>query len=192
MPSLSAPAWRCPRRQDFVAHSWPKRRSDDWLNHAERTRGQSQKHLQTTAFSDVRRRAAWCPTRPVPPEVAGSSPVASVKSPAKWRIVLSAQTPDLGRLHKRSFERGRNGGKRAATPSKCHGFEPNSPESRPTANMASNYTKHRRSRLRGRARALRRGEYSLTGVGPTGLRVHSEDRRRGFPLRLPQRHRRCA
>jgi hypothetical protein len=22
---------RCPRRQDFVAHSWPKRRLDDWL-----------------------------------------------------------------------------------------------------------------------------------------------------------------
>jgi hypothetical protein len=25
-----------PRRQDFVAHSWPKRRLDDWLNHAVR------------------------------------------------------------------------------------------------------------------------------------------------------------
>jgi hypothetical protein len=28
----------CPQRQDFVAHSWPKRRLDDWLNHAERAR----------------------------------------------------------------------------------------------------------------------------------------------------------
>ena len=27
---LIAPA----RRPDFVAHSWPKRRSGDWLNHA--------------------------------------------------------------------------------------------------------------------------------------------------------------
>jgi hypothetical protein len=25
---------RCLWRQAFVAHSWPKRRLDDWLNHA--------------------------------------------------------------------------------------------------------------------------------------------------------------
>ena len=30
----SRQAQRCLRRQAFVAHSWPKRRLDDWLNHA--------------------------------------------------------------------------------------------------------------------------------------------------------------
>jgi uncharacterized protein YndB with AHSA1/START domain len=30
--------WRCPRRQDLVAHSWPKRRFNIWLNHAEPSR----------------------------------------------------------------------------------------------------------------------------------------------------------
>jgi hypothetical protein len=87
---LSARTWRCLRRQDFMAHSWPKRRSDDWLNHAERRRGQSQKCLQTTAFRDVRRRASWCPTRPVTPEVAGSIPVAPVsKSACKWGLAVA-------------------------------------------------------------------------------------------------------
>ena len=45
---------------------------------AEPTR--SRKYLQTTLFRGVRRRASLCPTRPVTPEVAGSSPVAPVKS----------------------------------------------------------------------------------------------------------------
>jgi hypothetical protein len=31
--SPSRPVRRCPRRQDFAAHSWPERRLDDWLDH---------------------------------------------------------------------------------------------------------------------------------------------------------------
>jgi hypothetical protein len=65
-------------RQDFVAHSWPKRRSDDWLNHAEPVRRRVEKYLQIGPFRGVRRRTSSCPTRPVTPEVAGSSPVAPV------------------------------------------------------------------------------------------------------------------
>jgi hypothetical protein len=32
--SLVRQPLRCPRRQEFVAHSWPKRRLDDWVNDA--------------------------------------------------------------------------------------------------------------------------------------------------------------
>jgi hypothetical protein len=32
--SLVCQPLRCPLRQDFVVHSWPKLRLDDWLNHA--------------------------------------------------------------------------------------------------------------------------------------------------------------
>ncbi len=61
-----------------MARSWPKRRSEDWLNHAESGRAQAQKFLQMLPFCDVRRCASSSPTRPVTPEVAGSSPVAPV------------------------------------------------------------------------------------------------------------------
>ena len=38
-PATSVPpVVRCLWRRDFVAHSWPKRRLDDWLNHAEQSR----------------------------------------------------------------------------------------------------------------------------------------------------------
>ncbi len=47
---------------------------------AEPTR--SRKYLQMTLFRGVRRRASLCPTRPVTPEVAGSSPVAPVSQNA--------------------------------------------------------------------------------------------------------------
>jgi hypothetical protein len=67
---------RCPSRQDLVAHSWPKRRSDDWLNHADRSQPPNEKRLQMRTFGAVRRRASFCRTRRVTPEVAGSSPVA--------------------------------------------------------------------------------------------------------------------
>jgi hypothetical protein len=40
-----------------------------------------EKHLQMRPFRDVRRRASSCPTRPVTPEVAGSSPVAPAEAP---------------------------------------------------------------------------------------------------------------
>ena len=63
-----------------VAHSWPKRRFDDWLNHTEWRSLRGGKGLQMSAFREVRRRAASCPTRPVTPEVAGSSPVAPVEN----------------------------------------------------------------------------------------------------------------
>jgi hypothetical protein len=62
-----------------VAHSWPKRRLDDWLNHAEWSKPPGKKGLQMTTFRDVCRRSSLCLTRPVTPEVAGSSPVAPVK-----------------------------------------------------------------------------------------------------------------
>src|SRR6266568_9642968 len=52
------------------------------------------------------------PSRPVTPEVAGSSPVAPVKIPANQDIVLPVQTPTLARLHKRAFARPRNPQKR--------------------------------------------------------------------------------
>jgi hypothetical protein len=39
------------------------------------------------------------PCRPVTPEVAGSSPVAPVKVPAKWHVVLAVLAPGLGRPH---------------------------------------------------------------------------------------------
>jgi hypothetical protein len=79
-------------KTDSVAHSWPKRRSDDWLNHAERRHPRDEKRLQMTAFGGVRSRASSCPTRPVTPEVAGSSPVAPVKVPANRHIALSDRT----------------------------------------------------------------------------------------------------
>jgi hypothetical protein len=53
--------------------------------------------------------------RPVTPEVAGSSPVAPVKIPAKWHIALSGRTRKSGRLHKRAFGWGRNGRKPTET-----------------------------------------------------------------------------
>jgi hypothetical protein len=62
---------RCPSRQDFVAHSWPKRRFDDWLNHAESMRRQVEKCLQMRPYRGNRRRPSSCLTRPVTPEVAG-------------------------------------------------------------------------------------------------------------------------
>src|SRR5207253_174524 len=70
-------------RQDFVAHSWPKRRFDDWLNHAQRRRRRREKYLQMTPVGDDRCRAARCPIRPVTPEVAGSSPVAPASETAE-------------------------------------------------------------------------------------------------------------
>ncbi len=48
----------CLLRQVFVAHSWPKRRLDDWLNHAERARHRSEKRVQMRLFGGVRRRAS--------------------------------------------------------------------------------------------------------------------------------------
>ncbi len=72
----------CLLRRVSVVRSWPKRRSDDWLNHAERWRPAGKQHLQMRLFRDVHRRASPYPTRPVTPEVAGSSPVAPVTQSA--------------------------------------------------------------------------------------------------------------
>ena len=72
-----------------LAHSWPKRRLDDWLNHAERPSPQDEKCLQMGPLRGVRRRASLCRTRPVTPEVAGSSPVApAYKNTCKYPPVL--------------------------------------------------------------------------------------------------------
>jgi hypothetical protein len=86
---------RCLLRQVLVAHSWPKRRLDDWLNHAERSGLRDEKCLQMPPFGVDRRRASLFLTRPVTPEVAGSSPVAPVKAPVNRHVTLSAETPDL-------------------------------------------------------------------------------------------------
>jgi hypothetical protein len=63
----------------------------------------------------VRRLGATRSARPVTPEVAGSSPVAPVKSPANRHVVLSVQTPDRRRLHRLSFRREPRPSKRART-----------------------------------------------------------------------------
>jgi hypothetical protein len=54
--------------------------------------------------------------RPVTPEVAGSSPVAPVKLPANQHVVLSALTPEFGRLHKRCSGRPETGEKGPGNP----------------------------------------------------------------------------
>src|SRR5919109_3602612 len=82
-------AERCLPRHNLVAQSWPKRLFDNWLNHAGPRQRNGEKSLQMKPFRDVRRWASLCLTRPVTPEVAGSSPVAPVKVPANSRIVLS-------------------------------------------------------------------------------------------------------
>jgi hypothetical protein len=75
-----------------MAHSWPKRRLDDWLNNAETMSLRSEKHLQMSLFRGVCRGASSCPSRPVTPEVAGSSPVAPVfRSACKQPFVLPDQ-----------------------------------------------------------------------------------------------------
>jgi hypothetical protein len=73
---LSAPTGCCLPRQVSVAHSWPKRRLDDPLNHAVRRTPEGGKYLQMRPFRGVRRQSSVSLTRPVTPEVAGSSPVA--------------------------------------------------------------------------------------------------------------------
>src|SRR5216117_1247305 len=79
--------------------------------------------------------------RPVTPEVAGSSPVAPVKSPAKRHDVLSIQTPDLGRLHKRAFETALNFQNGSKTRPRGHDFKPFFAAARLTAKAAGDYTK---------------------------------------------------
>ena len=61
-----------------MTHWWPKRRLDNWRNHAERTRRRDENRLQMSRFRGVCCRASSCPIRPVTPELAGSSPVAPV------------------------------------------------------------------------------------------------------------------
>jgi hypothetical protein len=47
-----------------VAHSWPKRRSDDWLNHAEQSQARNEKTLISGSFTggtiQVTHRGAGC------------------------------------------------------------------------------------------------------------------------------------
>jgi hypothetical protein len=73
----------CLPRHNLVARSWPKRQFDDWLNHAEPRQRGREKCLQMRPFRDVRRRASFCPTRPVTPEVAGSPPPAAPRRPPR-------------------------------------------------------------------------------------------------------------
>jgi hypothetical protein len=90
------PGWNVsttiPATIPFVAHSWPKRRLEDWLNHAERRRPRGDKYLQMRPLEGIRRRGSLCPNRPVTPEVAGSSPVATVE-PAVTRIGVEDASP---------------------------------------------------------------------------------------------------
>jgi hypothetical protein len=133
-------ACRCPRRQDFVAHSWAKRRLDDWLNRAERAPCRGEQRLQMRLFRAVRRRASWCPIRPVTPEVAGSSPITPVKVPANRAIVLSSSW--IGhRLHRLFSKRRRNRQKRPEMRSRGDDFKPIQAEFRLTAKAACDYTK---------------------------------------------------
>jgi hypothetical protein len=93
-----APARRCPRRQDSVAHSWPKRRLGDWLNHAERERPRGEKCLQMTPFGDDRPHVSLCLTRPVTPEVAG----ADWAAPTRKAVPASPARPLLIRQPNRN------------------------------------------------------------------------------------------
>jgi hypothetical protein len=124
-----------------VAHSWPKRRLDDWLNQAEASRPPRGKRLQMSLFGGVRRRPSYCLNRPVTPEVAGSSPVAPAKVPANRQVVLSQQTPDLRRLHRPFRGKTRNGQKTARNPvARCR-VQAGLAALRLSAGAACNYTK---------------------------------------------------
>jgi hypothetical protein len=85
---------------------------------------QGRKALLSRVIPAYPRRARGHHDRPVTPEVAGSSPVAPVKLPANWHIVLSVLAPDSRRPHKRLFEAARNGQKRAETVVEGHEFKP--------------------------------------------------------------------
>ena len=61
-----------------MAHSWPERQEDDRRSHAACRAFERETALQMKAFVTVRRRPWLSLTRPVTPEVAGSSPVAPV------------------------------------------------------------------------------------------------------------------
>src|SRR5262245_44073638 len=65
----------------------------------------------------------------------------SRKNTCKSAYLLSVQTPDSSRLHRRVFEEGRNGQKRPRNPSRGHEFKPFLAASRPTANAACDYTR---------------------------------------------------
>jgi hypothetical protein len=68
---FSAPTGCCLPRQVSVAHSWPKRRLDDPLNHAVRRTPEGGKYLQMRPFRGVRRQSSVSLTRPVTPEGRG-------------------------------------------------------------------------------------------------------------------------
>jgi hypothetical protein len=85
--TAGAPA-TCLRAQGFLDFvfleniSWPKRRLDDWLNHAKWRRPRDENYLQMSPFRGVRRWVSSCPNRPVTPEVAGSESRRSRSGPA--------------------------------------------------------------------------------------------------------------
>jgi hypothetical protein len=102
----------------------------------------SEKSLQMSPFGGVRRRAWLSPTRPVTPEVAGSSPVAPAKIPAnEYYFALSSLTPGRCRLHTLFSERRRNSQKRPEMRSRSDHFKPIEAELRLTARAGVNYTK---------------------------------------------------
>jgi hypothetical protein len=96
---------RSSRRRSPEAPAQPRESPQRW----------SQKALLLPVIPVYPRSARKRHDRPVTPEVAGSSPVAPVKIPANWHIVLSVQTPDLARLHRRVFDEGRNSQNRFET-----------------------------------------------------------------------------
>ena len=63
----------------------------------------TEKALQTTSFREARRQASWGPTRPVTPEVAGSSPVAPVPNLLQTAIFVAC----LGAIDRRLSDRSR-------------------------------------------------------------------------------------
>jgi hypothetical protein len=83
-----------------------------------------------------RRQSSRASKWPVTPEVAGSSPVAPVKSPANLHVVLSGWTPPGRRLHTTFSTRRRNGQKRRDMRWRRDDFKPIQATSRLTAKAA--------------------------------------------------------
>jgi hypothetical protein len=92
-----------------------------------------------TTFGEVRRRASLCLTRPVTPEVAGSSPVAPVKVLQIGCCVVSSDAeswPTTQTCVRASPKRS----KTAQEPVGGHDFKPFAAAARPTAKAACDYT----------------------------------------------------
>jgi len=72
-------------------------------------RPRREKAQQTMLFEAARRRPSLSPTRPVTPEVAGSSPVAPVKRPCKTAYFVVTFENPIGRSGSKRSERNPRG-----------------------------------------------------------------------------------